>query len=189
MLLHRIVPLILLWAFSGTQPGLASDAVELQLEADPAVASPARDPLRAWKAATPILPDGARIRRIAFAGHGMFIFFSPAGGDDILGQFFHWRDGALEAEPADPRPPDMCSAAGTRPEQVAPALEKVLRSVEWRQHAARLDSLILECHRPELFWMLMPVPEGGYKEGVAITTYDVRFEPGASSALELELER
>lgn len=186
MSLHRITASILLFALHGAQPGLASDAVELQLEADPGATSPARDPLRAWKAALPILPDGVRIRRIAFAGHGMFIFFSPAGGDDILGQFFRWRDGTLEAEPADPRPPDMCRAEGTTPEQIVPALERALHSAEWQRHAARLDSLILECHRPELFWMLMPVPEGGYQEGVAITTVDLKFEPAASPSLDLE---
>jgi hypothetical protein len=177
---------MILLALGGAPLAWASDGTGLQLEADPAADTPARNPLRSWKAALPQLPDGARIRRIAFAGHGMFIFFSPAGEDAILGQFFHWRDGILQADPADPRPPDICSATGTRPEQVAPALERVLRSTEWQRHAARLDSLILECHRPELFWMLMPVPEGGYREGVAITTYDVKFEPTASPSLDLE---
>lgn len=186
MLVHRIAPLVLLFALTGTQPSSGSDGSGLQLEADPAAASPARSPLRAWKAALPMLPQGVRIRRIAFANHGMFIFFSPAGDNSILGQFFHWRDGTVQAEPADPRPPEICSATGTGPEQIVPALERVLRSVEWQRHVARLDSLILECHRPELFWMLMPVPEGGYQAGVAITTYDLKFEPGASRSFDLE---
>lgn len=157
----------------------------LELEQDPKANTPARAPQQAWRSISGSLPEDIVIRRVAFAGHGVFVFFSPAGTDAFQARFFTYTDPGLEPGETEDREAGLCRAAGVAPEQVAPALEALLAHRSWRDHASRMETLVLECHRDTLFWMLMPMPEGGYREGVAIPTYDVPFD----ARPELELER
>lgn len=160
-------------------------AEQLELEPDPKAGTPARAPQQAWHSIAGALPEGIVIRRIAFAGHGVFVFFSTAGTDDFKARFFTHTGSGLEPGEIEDREAGLCRAEGAAPEQVAPALESLLAHRSWREHASNMETLVLECYRDTLFWMLMPMPAGGYREGVAIPTYDVPF----GERPELDVER
>jgi len=152
------------------------------LEQDSATRAPVRQPLDAWADARASLGDSITVRRIAFAGHGMFVFHSAPGESAIHATFFREQDGRYVGEDSGPRERSLCLGAGVAPAEVAPALRVLLRSKEWREHSAQLDSLVLECSRIDPFWVLMPLPEGGYREGVAIETFDVPFSVSRTTA-------
>jgi len=168
---------------------LASTAVQSQdvetndeVEHGSAAQTPVRQPLAAWLDARASLEKGITVRRIAFAAHGMFVFHSAAGQSAIQATFFSQQDGRYVGEDSGPRERSMCLGTGVAPAEVTPALRVLLASKEWREHSARLDSLILECSRIDPFWTLMPVPEGGFREGVAIETFDVPFSVSRTTA-------
>jgi hypothetical protein len=152
------------------------------IEQDSAMQTPVRQPLDAWADARASLGDSITVRRIAFAGHGMFVFHSAPGESAIHATFFREQDGRYVGEDSGPRERSLCLGAGVAPAEVAPALRVLLRSAEWREHGAQLDSLVLECSRIDPFWNLMPLPEGGYREGVAIETFDVPFSVSRTAA-------
>ncbi|MGQ0799629.1 MAG: hypothetical protein ACT4NL_05915 [Pseudomarimonas sp.] len=142
---------------------------------DSVAQTPVRQPLAAWLDARASLEKSITIRRIAFAAHGLFVFHSAAGQSTINATFFSEQDGRYVGEDSGPRERSLCLGSGVAPAEVAPALRVLLASKQWREHSERLDSLILECSRIDPFWTLMPVPEGGFREGVAIETFDVPF--------------
>lgn len=162
-----------------TDPAAAPDlAVEVETELPPALPGDAvRDPIAAWRAARALVPPDGLVRRIAFARHGLFLFHSGPGDEAVLGTFIGRQDGAWRPEEPTPHDAAMFTAPGAQPEAIEPALQRLLASDEFIHHAARLDSFFLESHEAELFWSLMPVPEGGFREGVTIETVRLPFEP------------
>ena len=175
------------WAFVAAlclSSAVAAQGEDIELERDRAASAPSHAPLKAWQTVSRSLPESIVIRRIAFAGHGVFVFFSPAGSDDMKARFYANVEGRLEPEQTEDREPGLCRSPGVAVEQVAPALNTLLADPVWQQHAARMETLALECHRDALFWMLMPMPAGGYQEGVAIPTYDLPFTAAAAPELE-----
>jgi hypothetical protein len=134
------------------------------------------DPLSAWAAARELVQPGGTVRRIAFARHGVFLCHSRPGIATVENVFIGWEDGAYHAEMRSEMDPGLFKAPGVDPERIAPALKRLQETSVWRQHAAQLDSFFLEGMREQMTWVLMPIPAGGYREGVAIPTYDVAFE-------------
>ncbi len=149
--------------------------IEADVKQDQAVQTPVRQPVAAWRAAHAALGDDLTIRRIAFAAHGMFVFHSAPGESTIHATFFREQGGEYVGEDSGPRERSMCLSTGVTAAQVEPALRVLVRSSEWREHSDRLDGLFLECSRFDPFWSLMPVPKGGFREGVAIPTFEVPF--------------
>ncbi len=152
------------------EPGLPD--LEQTFEQGDAVA----DPITAWAAARELVQPGGTVRRIAFARHGVFLFHSLAGSTVIENVFLRWEDNAYRVELRDEMDPEMFKAPGVDPERVGPSLRRLQTSPVWQRHAAQLDSFFLEGMREQMVWVLMPIPAGGYREGVAIPTYDVPFE-------------
>ena len=160
-------------------PG-AEDAIErdthIALEVE--TAPPARDPVGAWAAVKTSLPAGHTVRRIAFAMHGVFVLHAPSGRRArTLVTFVGWMDGRYSAHDTERYEGVPCAAAGVDTGQVTSALDKLLAGKQWRQYRRSLDSLILECSADAVFWWLLPVPEGGFQEGVTFATVKVPFEP------------
>lgn len=156
----------------------AAGASELQVERDPLTGSPARDPVARWEQAVAQLPNDILIRRLAFAGHGLFVFYSQPDDSTLRAWFFAWTPPDLPGEDDGTRETLQCAAPGVPIADIRPALRRLLASAEWKRHAAKLDTLILECFEPRsVYWSLMPLPAGGYQAGVAIPTYRVDFSP------------
>jgi hypothetical protein len=179
--------LVLLGLPSTSGPGVPP--ATLERESTPALPSLERDtpapkpgdavaaPQAAWAAAREVLPAGHWVRRIAFARHGMFVFFSAGADDAVQGQFLDWRDGAWRAEPPEPREAGLFKAAGVPPGTVDRGLARLLQSPAWQAQQGRLLSFTLESHEPRLFWSLLLVPEGGLREGEPLPSVRLPFEP------------
>lgn len=179
------LPLLALLAFMAMiAPAWAQD--DLAIERDPQANTPVRNPLKAWREASLLLAEGIVIRRLAFASHGLFVFYSPAQSEEIQADFFSWLGGELSQEDGGPRPSSMCAAPGVSVSEVGPALQQLLTTAVWKTHQAKMDTLALECFGERLYWSLIPVPEGGYVAGVAIPTYDSAFEAGPDSKFNVE---
>lgn len=162
--------------------GVADPAFEVEAESEPGVevetAPPVRDPATAWAAAQASLPAGHAVRRIAFAMHGVVLLHAPGGPRArTLVTFFDWMDGRYSAHATERYEGVACIAPGVDPVQVASALDRLLADRSWQKHHRSLDSLILECSGDTLFWWLLPVPEGGFREGVTFATVKVPFQP------------
>lgn len=135
------------------------------------------EPWAAWAAAHDQLPPGHVVRRIAFARHGMFVFFSAPGDEAVWGQFLGWQEDAWQADAPEPRDPQHFSAEGVPADAVDRALARLLQMPEWQARQGRLLSFMLENHEGSLFWTLVPEPEGGLREGEALETIRLPFEP------------
>jgi len=167
---------------AATSPVTSGPGPEFDVEPRGRPKSRVQDPIAAWHRALDELPAGARVRRLAFADHVLFVFHSPPGESRILSLTLTPTSDGFVTEDAGERDASTCEAAGVEPQRIESALSRVLESEEWRRHASRMDTLILECFGQTLSWMLMPVPEGGYVEGVAIETVSLPFEPAPGSA-------
>lgn len=161
----------------------ASGADEsVEFDAGPALevetAPPARDPATAWAAVKASLPAGHTVRRIAFAMHGVFVLHTPGGRRArTLVTFFDWIDGRYSAHDTERYEGVPCIAPGVEAADITAALDRFLAVKQWQQYRRSLDSLILECSGETVFWWLLPVPEGGFQEGVTFATVSVPFEP------------
>ncbi|MBD8527652.1 hypothetical protein [Pseudomarimonas arenosa] len=164
--------------------GHGQDAANV--EHDPLAQSPARQPLKAWHDALALLPATIKVRRLAFAHHGLFVFHSPQTGSEIHADFFSWARGQVSREDSGLRPSSMCTAAGVGLERIAPALQRLESERTWKQHQASMDTVVLECFRDRLYWSLMPAPAGGYQMGEAIATYDVEFDAPPVTHFDVE---
>lgn len=170
---------LLLLALGLIAPGASAQ----QVERDPLAESPARNPLTRWAQARPQLPEDILVRRLAFAGHGLFVVYSRDEDPTLRAWFFAWTPPDLPGEDDGTREGLQCAAPGVALKEIEPALRRLLASTEWKRHAARLDVLTLECfERSGLYWSLMPVPAGGYQAGVGIPTYRVAFSPSGQRA-------
>ncbi|MCB1606290.1 MAG: hypothetical protein KDI71_04855 [Xanthomonadales bacterium] len=164
--------------------GAAAVAQELRVEADSSairaeavpIQPPPRDPVGAWQVARQQVPQGDLVRRLALANHGLFVFFGPDGGDQIMASFVGWSDSGYRLdrlEPAESRDSSICKAPGIAPERVESAIQALLIEGTYLRYRPQLDSLILECHEDRLFWSLLPIPPEGFQAGVAVTTYSI----------------
>ncbi len=149
--------------------------VEATAEANPEL-PPFADPLAAWAVARQLVPEGNWVRRIAFAGHGFFVFFGPDGSAEINASFVGWRDGRYQLDridPASPRDSDICKAPGVSADLVEPAIRSLLQDPTYLKHQHALDGLYLECYQEQPFWLLMPIPPEGYQAGSALQTIEL----------------
>lgn len=158
---------------------------EVEVESSYRPNSPISDPLSVWRIALKSLPPGARIRRLAFADHILFVFHSAPGDNGIRALTLTPTAEGYFAEEDGERDASICSADGIDPERVEHGLRRILASEDWRRHSGRLDSLMLECWSPELNWTLLPIPEGGFKSGVPVERVTLPFEPGPVKPMPL----
>lgn len=157
----------------------AADRVEaeLRVEAEPedlsGVAS--RNPLPAWQAARAALPAGHKVRRLAFAPHGLNVFSTADGADaPVRASFYSYAGGRYVAAGSEDREAIGCRAA-TTVDAVDHALANLLVDPEWLRVAPQVGTLLLECLTADsLHWSVLLVPPGGYQAGVPIATR--RFE-------------
>ncbi len=169
-------------------PCMPAVAQQFDVERSGRPHSPVRDPISAWQRARQELEPGARVRRLAFADHILFVFHSDPDSDRIRSLALTPTAEGFEVEDDGERDATLCHAEGVDAARVEHALRRVVDSEPWQRDRARMNSLILECMGPELVWTLMPIPDGGFRAGVAIDTVSVPFEPGVQPTLP-DLER
>lgn len=180
-----LLSLLAAWACCAVNSASAAPPAEreLQAEADPAdpTGKASRDPGPAWAAARPLLPADHIVRRIAFAPHGLNVFSTPRGSDaPVRTVFLHWDGVRYVAGEPEMRDSIGCTAPGAEPAQVDNALQALLATPAWQDHAASVGTLLLEClSGPQLHWNLLIEPARGYTAGVPIETHQVPFTPDA----------